>query len=163
MHKRVYDAIPEAKCVIHAHSFNTIGVSMQKQGLVRNNQWAIWIGEVAYHDYEGFLTGPNEAKKLVACFKQSQVTLLRGHGMIVWGHSVKEAYFLAYMLNRACSVQIASGTGPGGLEPYLIDQEIIDRAAKEAKGTWSDATPFSAGPWQAQLRKARRQFPGFDS
>lgn len=162
MHKSVYDAIPEANCVIHAHSFNTIGVSMQDQGLVRNNQWAIWIGEVAYHEYEGFLTGPKEAEKLVECFRKSQVTLLRGHGMIVWGHSVREAYFLAYMLNRACSVQIASGTGPGGIKPYLIDQEIIDQAAIEAKGTWSDSTPFNAGPWKALLRKAQRDFPGFD-
>lgn len=162
MHKSVYDAIPAANCVIHAHSLNTIAVSMQKQGLVRNNQWAIWIGEVAYHAYEGFLTGPSEAKKLVECFKKSQVTLLRGHGMIVWGHSVREAYFLAYMLNRACAAQISSGTGPGGIEPYLIDQAIIERAAIEAEGTWSDKHMFSQGPWQALLRKARRQFPGYD-
>jgi len=163
MHKSVYDAIPEARCVIHAHSFNTIGVSMQKQGLVRNNQWAIWVGDVAYHEYEGFLTGPKEAEKLVECFRRSQVTLLRGHGMIVWGRSVREAYFLAYMLNRACAVQIASGTGPGGIEPYLIDQEIVDRASGEAEGTWSDKHPFNIGPWKALLRKAQRDFPGFDS
>lgn len=163
MHKSVYDAIPEAACVIHAHSFNTIAVSMQKQGLIRNNQWAIWIGEVVNHDYEGFLTGPKEAEKLVKCFKQSQVTLLRGHGMIVWGHSVREAYFLAYMLNRACAVQIASGVGDGGIEPYLIDQPIIDKAAGEAKGTWSDATPFNKGPWMALKAKARRDHPGFDT
>lgn len=162
MHKSVYDAIPQANCVIHAHSFNTIGVSMQKQGLVRNNQWAIWIGEVANHEYEGFLTGLKEAEKLVECFRKSQVTLLRGHGMIVWGHSVREAYFLAYMLNRACAVQIASGTGPGAIEPYLIDQSIIDKAATEAQGTWSDKHPFNLGPWNALLRRARRDFPGFD-
>jgi len=163
MHKSVYDAIPEANCVIHAHSFNTIAVSMQKQGLVRNNQWAIWIGEVANHEYEGFLTGPDEAKKLVKCFQQSQVTLLRGHGMIVWGRSVKEAYFLAYMLNRACSVQIASGTGPGGIEPYQIDKSIVDAAAKQAEGTWCDKQGFNLGPWKALLRKAQRDHPGFDT
>lgn len=163
MHKSVYNAIPEANCVIHAHSFNTIGVSMQKQGLVRNNQWAIWIGEVAYHEYEGFLTGHEEAEKLVNCFKQSQVTLLRGHGMIVWGRSVKEAYFLAYMLNRACSVQIASGTGEGGIEAYQIDKAIVDRAAAEAEGTWCDKHAFNAGPWKALLRKAKRDHPDFDS
>lgn len=163
MHKSVYDAIPEAQCVIHAHSFNTIAVSMQKQGLIRNNQWAIWIGEVANHEYEGFLTGPKEAVKLVDCFRQSQVTLLRGHGMIVWGRSVREAYFLAYMLNRACAVQIASGTGEGAIEPYLIDQSIVDSAASEAEGTWCDKHGFNMGPWKALLRKAGRDHPGFDT
>ena len=163
MHKSVYDAIPEAACVIHAHSFNTIAVSMQKQGLIWNNQWAIWIGEVVNHDYEGFLMGPKEAEKLVKCFKQSQVILLRGHGMIVWGHSVREAYLLAYMLNRACAVQIARGVGDGGIEPYLIDQPIIDKAAGEAKGTWSDATTFNKGPWMALKAKELRDHPGFDT
>ena len=163
LHKSVYDAIPEAQYVIHSHAIAPTAVSMQKRGLIRNNQWAIWIGEPTYHEYHGFLTGPEEAKKLKDCFSKSQVTILRSHGMIVWGHSVKEAYFLAYLMHKACEVQIASGTGQEGVEPYLVSDEIIARTEVEARGTSSDIEGFNAGAWAALKRKAQRDFPGYDT
>lgn len=162
LHKAVYDAIPEAQCVIHSHAKAPTAVSMQKRGLIRNNQWAIWIGPVAYHEYDGFLTGAEEAARLKDEFRKSQVTILRSHGMIVWGHSVREAYILAYLTHKACEAQIASGTG-AGVEPYIVSDEIIAATEKRAKGTWSDIEDFNKVTWAALMRKAQRDFPGFDT
>jgi len=108
------------------------------------------------------LTGAEEAARLKDEFRKSQVTILRSHGMIVWGHSVREAYILAYLTHKACEAQIASGTG-AGVEPYIVSDEIIAATEKRAKGTWSDIEDFNKVTWAALMRKAQRDFPGFDT
>jgi ribulose-5-phosphate 4-epimerase/fuculose-1-phosphate aldolase len=161
MHRSVYDAVPDAKCVLHLHTESAVAVSMQQQGLLYNNQYSLWVGKISVHEYEGFLTGPHEAKKLVECFKTARVTLLRAHGLIVWGESVSEAYLLSYLLNRACEIQVMSLNG--AIEPYRVGQEIIDRVSEEARGTWAASSIHAKMTWQALLRKLRREAPDFEA
>ncbi|QEU09502.1 class II aldolase/adducin family protein [Paracoccus yeei] len=161
MHLAVYNAIPDAACVFHVHTKAGIAVSMQAQGLLPSNQYALWLGKIAYHDYEGFLWGKHEEEKLAKCFAESRIVILKGHGLIVWGRSIPEAYVLSYCLNRACEAQIASGTGPGGLEPYIPPQEVIDRVPGEAGIITDGNSPFVAMAWRSLQRRLARHAPDY--
>src|SRR5215510_10797939 len=123
-HKGIYDAFPEAQCVMHLHTKAVTAVAMQDQGLVAGNQYAMWLGPIGYHNYEGLVSTPEEGERLAKNFKGSQIVLQKGHGFVLWGRSIHEAYMLAFLLNRACEVQIASLAG--GVKPYVPPQDVVD-------------------------------------
>ena len=110
-HKGIYDAFPAAQCVMHLHTKAVTAVAMQDQGLIPGNQYALWLGPIGYHNYEGLVSTPEEGERLAKNFGEGQVVLQKGHGFVLWGHSVAEAYMLAFLVIRACEVQIASGAG----------------------------------------------------
>jgi len=60
-HKGIYDAYPQAQCVMHLHTKYATAVAMQEQGLIRGNQYALWLGPIGYHDYEGLLSTRRKA------------------------------------------------------------------------------------------------------
>jgi ribulose-5-phosphate 4-epimerase/fuculose-1-phosphate aldolase len=158
-HKGIYDAFPEANCVVHMHTKAGTAVAMQEQGLIPGNQYALWLGKIGYHNYEGLVSTPEEGERLAKNFGTSQVVLQKGHGFVLWGKSVHEAYMLAFLLNRACEVQIASMAG--GIKPYVPPQSVIDITYQQAKIITEGAAPFNQVTWKALLRKLDRDDPGY--
>jgi ribulose-5-phosphate 4-epimerase/fuculose-1-phosphate aldolase len=49
-HKGIYDAYPQARCVMHLHTKYATAVAMQEQGLIPGNQYAMWLPNIGYHD-----------------------------------------------------------------------------------------------------------------
>ena len=86
-HKGIYDAYPQAQCVMHLHTKYATAVAMQEQGLIRGNQYAMWLGPIGYHDYEGLLSTAEEGVRLAKNFGNRQIVLQRGHGFVLWGHT----------------------------------------------------------------------------
>lgn len=158
-HKGVYDACPAANCVIHLHAKAVTAVAMQDQGLIPGNQYAMWLGKIGYHNYEGFISTPEEGQRLAKAFEGTQVVVQKGHGMVLWGHSVHEAYMLAFLLIRACEVQIASLAG--AVRPYVPPQEVIDIVPEQARIITDGNAPFSKMTWAALLRKLDREQPDY--
>ena len=76
--------------------------------------------------------------------------LQKGHGFVLWGHSIHEAYMLAFLLNRACEVQIASLSG--GVKPYVPPQSVLDITLQQAGIITNGEAPFNKVTWQALLR-----------
>lgn len=156
-HKALYDAFPEANCVMHLHTPAATAVAMQKQGLIPGNQYALWLGPIGYHDYEGLISTAAEGERLVRSFGTGQIVLQRAHGFVVWGANIPHAYMLAYMFNRACEVQIASQTGAGALEPYIPAPEVVEASVGQARKVMLDPNGrVVQGNWAAALRKLRR-------
>lgn len=156
-HKAIYDAFPEANCIMHLHTPASAAVAMQKQGLIPGNQYALWLGPVGYHDYEGLVSTPSEGERLARAFGSGQIVLQRAHGFVVWGSSVAHAYILAYFFNRACEVQLASLTGAGGIEPYLPSDEVIAACVPQARKIMLDPNcPVVLNTWAGALRKLER-------
>jgi ribulose-5-phosphate 4-epimerase/fuculose-1-phosphate aldolase len=158
-HKGIYDAFPEANCVFHLHTKAATAVAMQEQGLIAGNQYAMWLGPIGYHNYEGLVSTPEEGVRLAKNFGNGQVVLQKGHGLVLWGHSVREAYMLAFLLNRACEVQIASLAG--GVKPYVPPQSVLDITVQQAKIITDGNAPFNGVTWQALVRKLDRDDPGY--
>jgi ribulose-5-phosphate 4-epimerase/fuculose-1-phosphate aldolase len=158
-HKGIYDAYPAANCVIHLHTKSGTAVAMQEQGLIPGNQYAMWLGPIGYHNYEGLISTDAEGQRLAKNFGNSQIVLQKGHGFVLWGRSVHEAYMLAFLLNRACEVQIASMAG--GIKPYVPPQNVLDATIEQAKIITDGNAPFNGMTWRALLRKLDREAPDY--
>jgi ribulose-5-phosphate 4-epimerase/fuculose-1-phosphate aldolase len=158
-HKGIYDAFPQAQCVMHLHTKAGTAVAMQEQGLVPGNQYALFLGPIGYHEYEGLISTPEEGMRLAKDFGNSQIVLQKAHGFVLWGRSVPEAYMLAFILNRACEVQIASTAG--GIKPYLASQAVVEATVEQAKIITDDTAIFNQLTWQALLRKLDRLEPEY--
>jgi ribulose-5-phosphate 4-epimerase/fuculose-1-phosphate aldolase len=158
-HKGVYDACPGATCVVHLHTKAATAVAGQEQGLIPSNQYAMWLGRIGYHNYEGFISTPEEGVRLAKAFEGVQVVIQKGHGLVLWGHTIHEAYMLAFLLNRACEVQIASLAG--GVKPYIPTQDVIDIVPDQARIITDGNAPFNHLTWAALLRKLDRDAPDY--
>ncbi len=134
LHKTVYEAIPNAKSIMHLHTIAGVAISAQEKGLLPVNQFAIthW-GQIAYHDYEGPGLKPAEQERLVNNLKHKKMMFLRNHGTLTWGTTIAEAYTLMHYLERTCEIQIAAQAG--GSQLVIPDKKIIDRASRIGQGT----------------------------
>ena len=133
VHRVVYEAVPEAQCVMHLHTVTGTAVSAQKQGLLPVNQFGItFYGKIAYHDYDGPGLGPDEQKTFIVNLGDKRMMFLRNHGTLTHGRSVAETFILMHNLERTCEIQIAAQSG--GRELALPSNDIIARTIEIAQG-----------------------------
>ena len=158
-HKGIYDAYSQAQCVVHLHTRAATAVAMQEQGLIPGNQYAMWLGPLGYHDYEGLISAPEEGVRLAKNFGNHQIVMQRGHGFVLWGHTVHEAYMLAFLVIRACETQIRSMAG--AVKPYVPPQEVLDATIGQAKIITDGNEGFNQMTWRALLRKLDRDAPDY--
>lgn len=157
-HASIYRAFPQAQCVIHLHTRAATAVSMQADGLLPSNQYAMWTGPVGYHDYEGLISTPEEGKRLAQNFKGGKVVIQRGHGFIVWDISIPRAFIRTYVLERACECQVLAGHS----NLYRPPQSVIDQTAVQALNILeSDTDPIGPLNWGAVRRRLDRLAPEY--
>jgi ribulose-5-phosphate 4-epimerase/fuculose-1-phosphate aldolase len=149
IHSAVHMARADAMCVIHTHTAAGIAVSAQKHGLLPISQHALrFYGKLAYHGYEGIALELDERERLVRDLGPHQAMILRNHGLLVCGRTIPEAFYLIYMLERACQAQLAAMTG--GAELIVPPEEVRQRTA--AQYDRLDALEHYEMVWQASLR-----------
>jgi len=89
--------------VLHTHTEAGIAVASQKNGLVPVNQHAMrFYNRIAYHDYEGVSLDWDERERLKKTLGDKNVLILRNHGLLTCGRTIREAFDLMYYLERAC-------------------------------------------------------------
>lgn len=107
-HSVFHRSRPDAHCIMHTHTTAGMAVSAMQGGLRSTSIYASsFIGEIAYHDFEGVTVRPEEGERLVANIGQKWSMLLRNHGIIVLGRTLPEAFLRHWSLQRACEVQVA--------------------------------------------------------
>ena len=57
--------------------------------------------------------------------------ILRNHGLVTWGRTVAEAFYLMYMVQHACEIQIAAQAG--GVTLTMPDDDINERVSAESR------------------------------
>ena len=130
---------------MHLHTKAVTAVAMQEQGLIPGNQYAMWLGPIGYHDYEGLVSTPEEGERLAKNFRNGQVVLQKGHGFVLWGHSIRKPTCWRSCSIRACEVQIAS-LAPAPSKPYVPPQAVLD-ITRAAGGIITDGdAPFNRSP-----------------
>ena len=143
IHSAIHKARPEIHCVMHTHTAAGVGVSAQEQGLLPLSQHAMRLtGNVSYHDYEGVALDLDEQKRLVSDMGDCMTMILRNHGLLTCGTTVREAVDYMYYLERACQAQIAAMAG--GAKLVMPSPEIAIKVAaqfnrpgyQEKKGEW---------------------------
>jgi ribulose-5-phosphate 4-epimerase/fuculose-1-phosphate aldolase len=151
----VHEARPEVACVIHTHTRAGVAVSAMKCGLLPISQHAMRIQRtVTYHDYEGIALEMDERARLARDLgKSSKAMILRNHGLLTLGATVREAFELMYYLDCACQIQVDALSG--GMENVLEMSKAAGDAAHaqfgrpERIGTTKD--------WPALLRLLERR------
>jgi len=79
IHSALHMAREDAHCVMHLHTIAGQAVSAQEDGLLPTCQTAMiaMSGGLAYHEYEGIATDPEERERLVADIGDKSFLMLR--------------------------------------------------------------------------------------
>lgn len=157
IHSAVHRARPEVGCVMHTHSVAGVAVSAQQHGLLPISQHAMRLtGNVAYHGYEGVALDLAEQERLVRDLGGCMTMILRNHGLLACGRTVREAFDYMYYLERACQAQIAALAGGAALA--VPPAEIAQRVAGQFE---RPGYQESKGEWRALLRLLDRTDPSY--
>ncbi|MSQ54687.1 MAG: class II aldolase/adducin family protein [Betaproteobacteria bacterium] len=155
IHGCVHEARPEVNCVIHTHTRAGVAVSAQSEGLLPLSQHSARVySEITYHDYEGIALDMDERTRLARDLgKTSRVMILRNHGLLTMGDSVREAFELMYYLDCACQSQIdALSAGRSGVTTM---SEESARTAYQQFNRPNRTSPKK--DWPALLRMLERK------
>jgi ribulose-5-phosphate 4-epimerase/fuculose-1-phosphate aldolase len=155
IHGCVHQARPEIGCVIHTHTRAGVAVSAMKCGLLPISQHAMRVqAEVTYHDYEGIALDLDERTRLARDLgPRSKAMILRNHGLLALGATVREAFEIMYYLDCACQIQIDALAG--GLHNVQI---MSDAAAQTSTQQFQRSNrPAAHKDWPALLRMLDRK------
>ena len=157
IHGAIHHARPDVACVLHTHTRAGVGVAAQKHGLLPISQHAFKVYDrITYHDFEGIALDADEQRRLVADIGTKDVLILRNHGLLTMGRSVRQAFELMYYLERACEIQIAAQSG--GSEIIYPSAEVSRRTCDQFAG---DDSFVQGRDWQALLRLLDRTDPSY--
>ena len=163
IHSAVHMGREDAECVMHLHTREGVGVSMQDDGLLPASQRALsgW-SLLRYHDYEGIAFDHAERESLLRDLNDGSMLILRNHGTLTVGSTVGEAFNNMYRLQKACEFQIAAMTGGSTLRQ--IKPEVIEKAIEQGKYNYSTGQARGGElAWAAQLRRLARIDPSYAS
>jgi ribulose-5-phosphate 4-epimerase/fuculose-1-phosphate aldolase len=161
IHGCVHEARPEAQCVIHTHTRAGVAVSAMQCGLLPISQHAMRIQRsVTYHDYEGIALDLSERERMARDLgKSSKAMILRNHGLLTLGVSVREAFELMYYLDCACQIQVDALAG--GMDNVIqMSKQAGDAAAEQFA---RDDRPSTHKDWPALLRLLDRKGSNYAS
>ncbi|MDH4095430.1 MAG: class II aldolase/adducin family protein [Betaproteobacteria bacterium] len=155
IHGCVHEARPEIHCVIHTHTRAGVAVSAMKCGLLPISQHAMRVQrQVTYHDYEGIALNMSERERMAKNLgKASRAMILRNHGLLALGETVREAFEVMYYLDCACQIQIdAMAAGLDNVQ--LMSRSAADTATEQFQ---RPDRPAAHKDWPALLRMLERR------
>ena len=161
IHSAIHMARPDARCVLHTHTEDSIAVSAQKEGLLPLSQWALrFYGNLAYHDYEGVSLDLDERERLQQSIGIHPVLVLRNHGLLATGRNVAEAFSLTYHFERSAEAQlkIMAAVAAGG-KMVVPSRETCERQAALFAG--NEPRLQGQREWPALLRLTEKLDPGY--
>ena len=130
IHSAVHQARSDAHCVMHTHTTAGVALACKAHGLRHDNFYSAELaGDVAYHDFEGVTTNPDECARLVNSLGDKRILILRNHGLLVTGTDVADSFLRLWTLQRACEIQMATDGVTG--ENIPIGQNVLDNIAAQ--------------------------------
>jgi len=157
IHSAIHRARPDLHCVFHTHTRAGVAVSAQKNGLLPISQHAMrFFNRVGYHGYEGIALDMDEQERLVQDLNGHKVLILRNHGMITAGATVREAFEEMYYLELACQIQIDATANN---TPIVVPpEEVCEHAAIQ----FAESNSFIKGrDWAALRRMLNMKDPSY--
>jgi ribulose-5-phosphate 4-epimerase/fuculose-1-phosphate aldolase len=116
-----------------------------------------FYGAMGFHDYEQPTVDMSERDRIARDLGPHSTLILRNHGLVACGPSVRDTWNLMYWLETACQVQIdvlASGAEVSMPSPELAAQ-MAKRYGPEGK------VNFAPMEWPALLRQLDREDPSY--
>lgn len=157
IHSAVHAARHDLVCVAHTHTRANMAVSVMKCGLLPLTQMAIRFHDISYHDFEGPALDPAERERLAADLGNTDVMIMRNHGVLACGRTIPQAFLNLYALEVSCQTQVdlmSSGT-----ELHLPSQASIDATLKHYKTQLDGPVEKMGGSreWSGLLRMLDRR------
>lgn len=122
-HSLFHRELHDAHCIIHTHTTATVAVCSLEAGLMPISFYASnFIGQLAYHDFEGVTVRDEEGPALLKSLGNKRIMMLRNHGPVVMGKTLPDAFIKYWALQRACEHQVAT-LSMG--KPIHVPQEVI--------------------------------------
>lgn len=141
LHSALHANVPAAKCIMHTHTTAGLAVACKKDGLAFTNFYSVILrGDIAYHPFEGITLYPGEMDRLLKNMGDKRQIILRNHGLLTWGETIPEAFVRMWILNRACEIQLATGSIAGEDEP--VSPEVCEKSHRDA---FHNRPEFEAG------------------
>lgn len=157
IHSAIHRARPDLKAVLHTHTRDGAAVSAQRSGLLPLSQHALaYYSRVVYHEYEGVALDLDEQQRLVANLGDSNILILRNHGLLTGGVSIEHAFRELHGLERACNIQIAAQAG-GNADLLHAPAAAIEKVREQSAATASGDNPVIQLHWDALIRQLNRQ------
>jgi ribulose-5-phosphate 4-epimerase/fuculose-1-phosphate aldolase len=122
-HSLFHRHLHDAHAIIHTHTTATVAVCSLEGGLQPINFYACnFIGNIAYHDFEGITVRDEEGPGFLKSLGNKRIMMLRNHGPVVMGKSLPDAFLKYWALQRACEHQVATlGMGT----PIHVGNDVI--------------------------------------
>jgi ribulose-5-phosphate 4-epimerase/fuculose-1-phosphate aldolase len=134
IHAPLHERLPHARAVLHTHMPYATALTLLDGGRLEPCQQnaLLFHDRIAYDDeYGGLALDRSEGLRMAAAIGAATVLMLGGHGVIVTGATVAEAFTDLYYLERAAEAQVlAMSTG----RPLRrIPAEVVRHTAEQVK------------------------------
>jgi len=157
IHGAVYDARPEVQAVVHHHSPSVIPFSVTKVPLSPvmhmcagiGTRVPTWDSRASFGDTNLLVTNKEMAVELAAALGDRPAILMRGHGCVVAGISLREVVFNSIYLQLNADLQMKAG-GLGDIT-FLSEGEVS--AVLRTRGSFT----FERA-WEFWCRRAGRPY-----
>jgi ribulose-5-phosphate 4-epimerase/fuculose-1-phosphate aldolase len=134
-------------------------VAAQKRGLLNLSQHAMrFHRRIGYHDYEGVALDFSEQERLVRDLGPHKVMILRNHGLLAAGTTIRDAFEQLYYLERACEAQVRAQAG--GVELIECSDTVAEKVAQVLDRPGRSAYEHD---WPALRRLLDRMDPAYAS
>ena len=123
--KWIFGARPEVNYFVHGHCEDVMAVASIESKLLPLSQPAVYLGHMTtYLEYE-FDEDESFGERFQETLGPHSIMISHNHGYYCLGRSAAEAFFRAYYLRQACSVQLkVMATGD---KPHFIDPQRVAR------------------------------------
>jgi ribulose-5-phosphate 4-epimerase/fuculose-1-phosphate aldolase len=134
IHAPLYRERPELRCVMHLHSPYGSVFSALEQKILMLHQFSLhFIGKrTAYLAYDGLVTHATKGQRLAHHMKEAQVAIMKNHGLLSVGTTVREAFARIYYLEQACRIQLEALKS--GAPIVEIPEPLAESTAAELDG-----------------------------
>lgn len=148
LHGGVLSARPDVNCAVHVHTETGMALAGLQHGLRMVSQPAVrFFNRIGYHDYEGITEDFGERARINKALGKNRALILRNHGLLTVGKTVREAFVLMKSLLEAADIQLKMEATGGAL--VEIPAAICEKTAHQYEH--HDSGRGSAD-WPAYLR-----------
>lgn len=149
LHGGLLSVRPDINCAYHTHIPACIAVASQKDGLLFVSQNAMqFYGDIGYHDYEGITEDLEERERIAAALGDYNNLMMRNHGVVTCGATVRDAFMRMRALAEACEIQLRLQAS--GAEFVRPPTEALE---KQRRQRVSHDSGRGTADWPATLRK----------
>ena len=125
IHTTIHAARPELAAVIHTHPNYATCLGIAGVPIVPVYQHGAALErEVPVYDDADLITTPEQAQVMLSCLGEARLLELRGHGSVVAGRTMEEAFALAVILEENARKQLQAHLVG---QPRRLRQDELDR------------------------------------